>query len=110
MAFFKKLLPIITNRYLLATIAFVVWMLFFDQRDIFLQKERAKELKKLEDAKAYYNKEIQNTKTQLDNLQTNPRSIEKFARERYLLKREGEEVFVFEDSTKQTPSKEEKHP
>ena len=109
MSFIKKLVPIITNRYLLAIVAFVVWMLFFDQRDFFLQRDRANELKKLEDAKKYYNKEIQSTKTQLDNLQSNPRSIEKFARERYLLKRDGEEVYVFEDSTKQAPVKEEKH-
>ena len=109
MLFIKKIIPIITNRYLLAIVAFVVWMLFFDQRDVFVQMERAKELQKLEEAKSYYNKEIQKTKTQLDNLQTNPRSIEKFARERYLLKREGEEVFVFEDSVSQSSSKEVKH-
>lgn len=109
MSFVKKIVPYITNRYLLAVVAFVVWMLFFDQRDVFLQMERAKELKKLEEAKSYYNKEIQNTKSQLEHLQTNPRSIEKFARERYLLKREGEEVFVFEDSLHQATSKEEKH-
>jgi cell division protein FtsB len=109
MTFIKKIIPIVTNRYLLAIVAFVVWMLFMDQRDVFVQMERAKELQKLEEAKSYYNKEIQKTKTQLDNLQTNPRSIEKFARERYLLKREGEEVFVFEDTVAPAPSKAEKH-
>ena len=51
MSFIKKLIPIITNRYLLAIVAFVVWMLFFDQRDVFVQMERAKELQKLEEAK-----------------------------------------------------------
>jgi cell division protein FtsB len=52
----------------------------------------------LEAAKKYYQDEIAKTKRQLENLQNNPAAIEKFARERYLLKRDGEEVYLFEDS------------
>jgi len=48
--------------------------------------------------KVKYNDEINNTKTQLNNLQNNGTSIGKFARERYFLKREGEEVYIFEDT------------
>ncbi len=100
MSVIKKIIPFITNRYLIVTVVFVIWMLFFDQRDFFLQRERSAELKKVEAAKKYYQDEINNTKSQLENLQNNPASIEKFARERYLLRREGEEVYLFEDSAK----------
>lgn len=98
MANFKKILPIISNRYFIVAMGFAIWMLFFDQRDFFQQKERALELNKLEAAKKYYQDEISKTKKQLENLQNNPAAIEKFARERYLLKRDGEEVYLFEDS------------
>lgn len=94
----KKLIPFVANRYFIAIVAFVVWMLFFDQRDFFLQRDRAAELKKLEQAKAYYQKEISTTQEQLNNLQSNPGAVEKYARERYLLRREGEEVYLFEDT------------
>ncbi len=94
----KKILPIISNRYFIVALGFAIWMLFFDQRDFFQQKERAVELNKLEAAKKYYQDEISKTKKQLENLQNNPAAIEKFARERYLLKRDGEEVYLFEDS------------
>lgn len=94
----KKLIPFVANRYFISIVAFVVWMLFFDQRDFFLQRERAAELKKLEQAKAYYQKEIATTQEQLNNLQSNPGAVEKYARERYLLRREGEEVYLFEDT------------
>lgn len=87
------------NRYFLVFTGFAVWMLFFDQRDFFQQKERRAELNKLEAAKKYYQDEIDQTKKQLSNLQNNPAAIEKYARERYLLRREGEEVFLFEDTT-----------
>ena len=95
----KKIFPILINRYFIVSIGFVVWMLFFDQRDYFQQKASSEELKKLETSAKYYNEEINNTKTQLNSLQNNGPSIEKFARERYLLKREGEEVYIFEDTT-----------
>lgn len=94
----KKIFPILINRYFLVSVGFVVWMLFFDQRDYFQQKERADELKKVEAAKKYYSDEIEQTKKQLNNLQSNPTAIEKFARERYLLKRDGEEVYLFQDT------------
>ena len=98
LANFKKILPVLTNRYFLVALGFAIWMLFFDQRDFYQQKERAVELNKLEAAKKYYQDEISKTKKQLENLQNNPAAIEKFARERYLLKRDGEEVYLFEDS------------
>lgn len=98
MSLLKKIIPFIINRYFLAGVGFIIWMIFFDQRDFFLQRERAAELKKLEDAKKYYQDEISNTQDQLNNLQNNPASVEKYARERYLLRREGEAVYLFEDT------------
>jgi cell division protein FtsB len=103
MQIIKKIIPVLINRYFLAAVGFIVWMLFFDQRDYFQQRERASELKKVEAAKKYYNEEIDQTKKQLNNLQNNPAAIEKYARERYLLKRDGEEVYLFEDTVR-TPA------
>jgi len=94
----KKIMPYVANRYFVVSIGFVVWMLFFDQRDFFQQRERAAELKKVEDAKKYYQKEIEYTQKQLNNIQNNKAAIEKYARERYLLRREGEELYLFEDT------------
>ena len=104
----KKVTTILTNKYLLAGVFFIVWMLFFDQRDYFQQKASGEELKKLETSTKYFNDEINNTKSQLNNLQNSGTSIEKFARERYLLKREGEEVYIFEDTSSKKTTTEEK--
>lgn len=94
----KKFASIITNKYLLAGGFFVVWMLFFDQRDFFQQRERRSELEKLEAKKKYYLEEISKTKQELQDIQSNPAALEKFARERYLMKKEGEDIFIIEDS------------
>lgn len=94
----KKIAAILTNKYLVASVFFIVWMLFFDQRDYFQQRERQAELNKLEAKKRYYVEEIEKTHKQLQDLQNNPAALEKFARERYLMKREGEDIFIIEDS------------
>ncbi len=94
----KKLTSIITNKYFLAGGFFVVWMLFFDQRDFFQQRERNTELKKLEAKKQYYLNEINKTQQELNDIQSNPAALEKFARERYLMKKDGEDIFIIEDS------------
>lgn len=94
----KKLTSIITNKYFLAGGFFVVWMLFFDQRDFFQQRERNAELKKLEAKKQYYLNEINKTQQELNDIQSNPAALEKFARERYLMKKDGEDIFIIEDS------------
>jgi cell division protein DivIC len=94
----KKVFSILTNKYLVVSAFFIVWMLFFDRRDFFQQKERAAELKKLETKKKYYTQEIEKAKKDLYDLQNNPAALEKFARERYLMKKDGEDIYVIEDS------------
>ena len=78
---------------------FVVWMLFFEQRDYFQQRDRQDELKKLEVKKQYYVQEIEKTKKELQDLQNNPAALEKFAREHYLMKKDGEDIYIIEDSS-----------
>ena len=95
----KKIANILTNKYLVASVFFVVWMLFFDQRDYFQQRDRQDELKKLEAKKQYYVQEIEKTKNELQDLQNNPAALEKFAREHYLMKKDGEDIYIIEDSS-----------
>jgi len=95
----KKIANIITNKYLVASVFFVVWMLFFDQRDYFQLKERQSELQKLETKKHYYVQEIEKAKKELQDLQNNPAALEKFAREHYLMKKDGEDIYIIEDSS-----------
>lgn len=95
----KKIALVLTNKYLIASVFFLVWMLFFDQRDYFQIKERQAELDKLEAKKSYYVHEIEKTKKELQDLQNNPAALEKFARERYLMKKSGEDIYIVEDSS-----------
>lgn len=95
----KKIIPIITNKYFLAITFFVVWMLFFDERNYFDQRDERQKLEKLEAKKKYYETEIEKARKELQDLQNNPAALEKYARERYLMKKQGEDIYIIEDST-----------
>jgi hypothetical protein len=90
--FFIKL---IKNKYFLTIIALIVWLFFFDKNDFFTQNETVQKLNKLKKDQAYYISEIEKNKVDLQELKTNKESLEIFAREKYLMKKDNEDVFVF---------------
>lgn len=85
------------NKYVLTLIGFAVWMLFFDDRDVYNTyfKQRS-ELNTLQENKVYFEKQITATRKELDQLKINAATIEKYAREKYLMKRDNEDLFVIE--------------
>lgn len=86
------------NKYVLTALGFAIWLLFFDDRDLITTHFRhTDELRKLEQSKKYYQQQIATTKIELDQLRTNPATIEKYAREKYLMKRDGEDVFLIRE-------------
>jgi len=94
----QKILSILANKYLIALIVFGVIMLFTDHNNIFEQMDRKQELKELQEKKAYYQQEIEKTKKQLADLSNNSSELEKYAREKFLMKRDSEDVFVVDSN------------
>ena len=74
--------------------AFVVWMVFFDQESFIDQFRLSRTLKNLESQKIYYQEEIEKTRGAINVLETDTAHLEKYAREKYLMKKDNEEVFV----------------
>lgn len=85
------------NKYILTLTVFAVVMLFIDHNDIFNQLERKKQLNDLLASKKYYEQQIEQTKKNLSDLQNNSAALEKYAREKYLLKGDNEDVFVIDN-------------
>ena len=93
----KRAIPFILNKYFISVTLFVVWMLFFDQRDFFYVREQKQKLKELENKKHYY--QIEKAKKDLTDLQNNPAALEKFAREHYMMKKDGEDIFLIDTAS-----------
>lgn len=97
MDFYKKIPYWCRNKYVLTLVCFVIWIVFFDHNDLFLQAERSGELKQLEKGKAYYQEQIDAINKELSALKNDPAAIERVARERFLMKKDNEEIFVIEE-------------
>ena len=89
-----KAIRFLKNKYLIATVLFLVWMLFFDHNNIFLHMQYRKELNELKTSKKYYQEQIDKTREEVELIKTNPQALEKVAREQYLMKKDNEDVFV----------------
>lgn len=88
----------IKNKYLLTAAGFAIWILFIDDRDFITTHFRHKEeLRKLEESKKYYQGQIAATRAELEKLKSNPSTIEKYAREKYFMKKDNEDVFVIRE-------------
>lgn len=91
---FARLLPWLKNKYVLSMLFFVVWMTFFDHNDFVSQYKYRHELGKLQEDKAYYQTQIEEDKSSIHELMSDPGNLEKFAREKYHMKKADEDVFL----------------
>ena len=89
-----KILSPITNKYLIALVAFVVWIMFFDDNNLRQHQKNLKELAMLEEQVSFYKHKIEADKRKLHELQTNDENLEKFAREQFFMKRADEDIYV----------------
>ena len=98
----KKGFKILTNKYLIILAFFTVWILFLDGSAwLTSHREIDKQIAEQEEAIRYYRNGIYRDSAKLKQLRS-ASGLETFARERYLMKKENEEVFIieFEDSLK----------
>ena len=97
----KRLLNLFRNKYFVVSLAFLVWMVFFDKNDLFSQYQSRHELSKLQHERDFYQKETAKVNMDLDELTSDKEKLEKFAREKYLMKKPNEDVFVIVKDKKQ---------
>ncbi|PWD99943.1 FtsB family cell division protein [Marinilabilia rubra] len=90
----RLILPLLKNRYVVTFLAFIIWVGFFDQNNLVDRHELSNRIEELERQKVHYRKEISNNKKRMEELQSDPENLEKFAREQYLMKKPEEDIFV----------------
>jgi|ERR1043165_5486884 cell division protein FtsB len=90
----KKIPAWMRNKYLITITIFFIWMLFFDHNDIISQVQLRMKVSDLRGKKEYYQQQIAEVKQEKQELLTNQDSLEKFAREKYMMKKDNEDLFV----------------
>jgi cell division protein FtsB len=82
------------NKYLICIVVFVVWMSFFDVKDWGLLIERHNKISELEKSEKMLSEQIQETRAELNLLRSDAQSIERYAREKYYMKKDNEDIFL----------------
>ncbi len=92
----KDILRKLNNRYVYVIAIFLVLFFFVDQFNFFKQRNLSKTLDDQKQQIEFYEKEISESKQYLDDLQNDTTTMEKVAREQYLMKRDNEVVYLIE--------------
>lgn len=90
----NKFIYLFKNKFIALSIIFVVWILFFDENNIFYRFKLSDKLNDLKEQKQYFEKEIKNTQFEIDEIMGDPEKLVKFAREKYLMKKDNEDIFI----------------
>ncbi len=91
----NKWIRFISNKYVLILILFIVWMLFFDTNSYLIHNELDSDINALEENAEFYQNEIDHDKTFIKKMEDS-NEMEKFAREKYYLKKENEDIYIIE--------------
>ena len=94
---FKEVLRKLNNRYVYATLLFLVFILFIDQFNLFEQLRLWRSVNDKKRQIEYYEKLVPESRQYLEALQTDTATMEKVAREQYMMKRDNEVIYLFDN-------------
>ena len=91
---YEKIPSYLKNKYVIIITLFIIWIIFFDNYNLIRQSKIKKEIKQLEENKSFYTKEIKKDSTEYHELLNSDEKKEKFAREKFLMRKENEDVYI----------------
>ena len=91
----KPWFKFLSNKYVWVLLFFSTWMIFLDNYSYFDHQVLNNQIDELEDNKKYYQEEIKKDQENIKKLK-NPQQIEKYAREKYYMKKENEDIYIIE--------------
>lgn len=92
--FIDKIPSYLKNKYLFAIVFFIIWITFFDNFNLIKQSKIKKNIQRLEENKKFYTNEIKKDSTEYQDLLNDEEKREKFAREKFLMKKDDEDIYI----------------
>ena len=90
----SAIVRILSNKYFIASVLFLTWLIFFDENSIIAHQKNKQRLKELIQQKEYYKERIVSDNQKLEDLKLGKEELEKFAREQYYMSKPDEDVFM----------------
>lgn len=95
MKLIENIPSIFKNKYVLTSLVFVVWISFFDHYNFFFHADLVQQKKELQQELLRLKVETTKNNIFLRNM-NNDDFMEKYAREHYLMKKDGEDIFMLD--------------
>ncbi len=96
----EKVSKVSSYKYIIVTVLFFVWIIFFDENSIVTHQQNKQRLQELLQQKEYYKERIKSDKQKLKDLNSGMKELEKFAREQYYMSKPDEDVFIVVEEKK----------
>ncbi|MEZ4827593.1 MAG: septum formation initiator family protein [Bacteroidia bacterium] len=94
---FSRVSGVVTSKYFLVFVFAAVWMIFFDRYNLISQYKMSHQIKMLEKDEQHYREAIEKIDYQADQLFSNMDELERYAREKYYMRRSGEDIYIITD-------------
>jgi len=91
----KSWFKFLSNKYVWVLLFFLTWMVFLDNYSYFDHRFLNQQINELEDNKKYYQEEIEKDQENIKQLK-NSEQIEKYAREKYYMKKDSEDIYIID--------------
>ncbi len=102
-----QIVNILKNKFLIITVIFGVWVFFFAQYDIISLRKQKAELKEMNEKIDYLKKEVERLQAEKYALRNDTATVEKYAREKYFMKSDNEDVYMLDTNVTSAPDKSE---
>jgi cell division protein DivIC len=86
------------NKYLILLLLFIFWIIFLDDYNLINQNKMKNNVDDLKEQKEFYISEIKSDSAELSNLKNDSEEQEKFAREKFLMKKDNEDIFIIREN------------
>ncbi|MEE4285139.1 MAG: septum formation initiator family protein [Mariniphaga sp.] len=90
----RKWIKVLKNKYFIASLLFLAWIVFFDANSFVSHAENKRRLNELNKQKEYYLDRIEDDNQKLKDLNAGKQELEKFAREQYYMSKPDEDLFI----------------
>lgn len=90
----RRLVKLLKNKYFIAGLIFLVWIMFFDENNIISHRRNKKRLSALKAQQEYYREKIAADNQKIEELRSGQDNLEKYAREQFYMSKPDEDVFM----------------
>ena len=96
---YNKTPEIFKNKFFVVGFLFLIWISFLDENNLVLLNDRLNELNEKEETIDSLLLEISEMEVRLERLNNNQKELERFARENFFMKKDGEDIILIREKT-----------